>query len=718
MSFLFIYILLPLLFTAFPYSLSEASDNWRITHHRLFVELSPQTHQIKGTDTVTLHPEKEGTAEIELYLNKNLSIEYINSKGSPLPYTILEVSGPGEGSGLYNLKNARKIKVTLAEPSDIEKEVSLEISYKGEIYDPLKEPRFLRFVTPTETTGIIGEEGIYLSGETSWYPDMPGSLSTFEVTSITPSLWEVVSQGRLIERTLLENSIRTTWHSQIPADALTLVSGKYVIASEKREGIEIATYLYPEDAHLSNEYIEASVRYIATYSKILGPYPFPKFAVIENFFPSGLGMPSFTLLGSQVIKRRYIQPYALGHEIVHCWLGNYIFNDPEGGNWVEGLTTYLANYYYDEMTQGEKAAKEHRRRMLVEYSTYVTPEKDYPVARFLYKRNQVDSAIGYQKTAMVFHMIRKIIGDESFFKSLQALTERKGGKKAGWRDLQMVFEETGKKELGEFFKQWVYREGSPLLRLDGVEGTMIEGGYQIKAKIVQEPKPFYLNLPILIETPGKPINKVFEIRSSPVELEIRIPSEPSSIKVDPDYNVFRRLDRKEMVANLNLLLEDASKIIVYPTGGLDEENAPYKKIADRIMEKDNVTIKADRDVTEEDIKNNSLFLLGGEGINAYLDKIRDRIDQLHGIGIEKGAFIIGTIKYSDPGNCLLITVRNPLNEDRVITIFMGLSTEAANKISPVLFFYGWNSYTIFGDGKVVARGDIPPPSKLLEYQFR
>ncbi len=716
---MFIYILLSLLFTTFPYSLSEASDNWQITNHRLYVELSPQTHQIKGSDTITLRSKKKGATEIEFYLNKNLSIEYIRSEGNPLPYTIIEILRPEEGrySGFYNLKNTRRIRVTLP-VSPIMEEVSLEVSYKGEIYDPLKEPKFLRFVTPTETTGIIGEEGVYLSGETFWYPDIPGSLPTFEVTSITPAMWEVVSQGKLTERALLEGNIRTTWHSQTPADALTLVSGKYMVTSEKREGVEILTYLYPEDAHLSSEYIEASARYIATYSKILGPYPFPKFAIVENFFPSGLGMPSFTLLGSQVIKRRYIQPYALGHEIVHCWLGNYVFNEPESGNWVEGFTTYLANYYYDEMTQGEKAAKEHRRRMLMEYSTYVTPEKDYPLSKFLYKRNQVDSAIGYQKAAMIFHMTRKIIGDEAFFKGLRTFIGRAGGGMAGWSDLQKVFEETGGKKLEQFFQQWVYEAGAPILRLDEVEGKRIEGGYQIKAKIAQEPKPFYLNLPIIVEISEKSLNKVFEIRSSMVELEIRIPSEPLSIKVDPDYNIFRRLDRKEMAPNLNMLLEDTSKIIVYPTGGIEEENIVYKKIADRIAEKGEATVKADKDVTEEDMKNNSLFLLGGEGVNTYISKIKDRIGQPNGIGIEKGSFLINNIIYSESGNSLLITVRNPLNEEKTITIFLGLSAEAVNKISPVLFFYGWNSYTIFGDGKVITKGDFSLQTKPLEYRFK
>lgn len=87
-------------------------------------------------------------------------------------------------------------------------------------------------------------------------------------------------------------------------------------------------------------------------------------------------MPSFTLLGSGVIKRHYTQPYALGHEIVHSWIGNGVFNRVSRGNWVEGLTTYLSNYYYHELTGDAVQAREQRRLMLLGYAVYVRPGED------------------------------------------------------------------------------------------------------------------------------------------------------------------------------------------------------------------------------------------------------------------------------------------------------------------------------------------------------
>ena len=82
------------------------------------------------------------------------------------------------------------------------------------------------------------------------------------------------------------------------------------------------------------------------------------------------------------MKRGYTQPYSLGHEVVHSWLGNSVHNHFETGNWVEGLTTYLANYYYDERMAGEDKARAHRKRMIMEYNLYVRPADDYPVVNF------------------------------------------------------------------------------------------------------------------------------------------------------------------------------------------------------------------------------------------------------------------------------------------------------------------------------------------------
>ncbi|TKB73481.1 MAG: M1 family metallopeptidase, partial [Nitrospira sp.] len=377
-----------------------------IRSHQLILTLSPATHELMATDRMDLIRSAAGPGSLTFSLHPQLRVRQVVQHGdrpSPLAF---------RADGGQDPETNEPVQwITVQLPAEAGLTGILEWTYEGVIKDPPKEARHLRFVTPSETAGHIGPEGVYLSGETRWYPDLAGALPTFRVSVTTPKGWEAVTHGRQVSHREDQGGVTAEWDVATRTEALTLVANRFVTTRRDWKGIELVTYLFPDDAALADEYLEASARYLETYVNLLGPYPFPKFAVVENFFASGLGMPSFTLLGSGVIKRHYTQPYALGHEIVHSWIGNSVFNDPASGNWVEGLTTYLANYYYEELTGMPEQAKEQRRLMLRSYAVYVRAEEDYPVAAFKRKVDQKDNAIGYQKAAMVFHMLRREIGD-------------------------------------------------------------------------------------------------------------------------------------------------------------------------------------------------------------------------------------------------------------------------------------------------------------------
>jgi hypothetical protein len=105
----------------------------------------------------------------------------------------------------------------------------------------------------------------------------------------------------------------------------------------------------------------------ACYEALHGTYPFAKFAVVENFFPTGYGFPSFTLLGSRVLRLPFIPDTSLRHEVAHCWWGNGVLVDATGGNWCEGLTTYVADYLSKEEHSFEEA-RGYRLRALETYA--------------------------------------------------------------------------------------------------------------------------------------------------------------------------------------------------------------------------------------------------------------------------------------------------------------------------------------------------------------
>ncbi|RMH06876.1 MAG: M1 family peptidase, partial [Nitrospirae bacterium] len=430
-------------------------------HDDLDVRLDPDQHVLQGHATLRF-TELPDHGTIRVQVHADFTVEEIQVNGDPLDFWEETIETQNSPSGEVR---QRVIRIELSDEEVRRPPVTLRLSYHGQMHDPPRAAPGLRFVRPDYTAGYIDPEGVYLPGESRWHPQVPNTLATYTLSVTLPAGWESVTSGRERSRTMTDGLFTTVWEVETPLDALTLAANRFVKAQRVWRDIEIAAYLFPEHASLAEQYLQATQRYLEVYTRLLGPYPFPKFAVVENFFPSGLGFPSFTLLGHRVIQRGYTQPYALGHEIVHSWFGNSVFNAVTQGNWVEGLTTYLANYLYEERFGTPSKARRLRQRMVHEYSLYASPDLEYPLTQFHYKERPLDNAIGYQKAAMVFHMLRREIGDEAFFRGVRMLVEEWTGRQAAWSDLQQVFERASGEDLTWFIKQWVQRPGAPQITI-------------------------------------------------------------------------------------------------------------------------------------------------------------------------------------------------------------------------------------------------------------
>jgi len=606
-----------------------------LLRHDIQVTIDPASHRMRGLDRVTIKAGDWELREIAVTLNQSLVVAWVSREGTLLPFS----PRPLPPSSEPDARRAHQIVVRLDRPAAAAETFALDFDYAGEINDPPKEPRHLRFVTPSETSGHIGPEGVYIGPETYWYPDAPDSLATYRVTVTTPTDWETIGQGALIAREAAPSGTRTIWEASASTEGLTLAAGRFVVATRKSGPTEIATYFYPEEAALADEYLKAAVAYLDAYSAILGPYPFPRFSIGENFFASGLGMPSYTLLGAGSIRRHYIQPYALGHEIVHSWIGNHVFNDG-GGNWVEGLTTYLANYYWHELKGDRQKAREERRMMLLSYALYVPPDQDYPVAQFKRKSDPRDNAIGYNKTAMVFHMLRREIGDERFFAALRTLVSEYGGRRAGWKELEALFGRVAGRDLRSFFARWIEQPGAADVAADA----------------------------------------------------------------DPDFHLFRRMPRGDLPAMLNLFVTDTTRLVVMPAGER-KVVAPYEELAERVSKQDSVAVQTADRPSQHEWGKASVLLLGGPAAGAAFEWAKRGLPP--GVELRPDGFRVGGKEYRGADKAVLVSFRNPDDPSRVVSVFYGLSQAAAQPVSRLLFFYGWNSYVVFENGKVVAHGDEP-----------
>jgi aminopeptidase N len=371
-----------------------------------------------------------------------------------------------------------------------------------------------------------------------WLATVDGALGTYDLRLDTPAGYETVTQGKRVEHVEEGGRLRTRWRSDDPSDSIDLVANRFVVTCETiREGLESCTYLLSDDAKLRDTYLERTRAYIAMYEEMIGPYPYAKFATVENWFPTGYGMPSYTLLGRQVLRLPFIPYTSFGHEIAHNWWGNSVFVDPAEGNWCEGLTTWCADYHYKEL-EGPAAAREYRRNLLKDYAAYVSdPAKDFPLSEFRSRHSGATRAVGYGKSTMVFHMAERQVGRERFLSALREVAASHRFRAAAWSDFLRAF------GLGDdFAAQWLVRTGAPSLALSDVRFEPKSVSFRLR----QTEPPYTLAVPVRVTgAGGVETEHVVNLAGSEDAFTLPVAG-ATRLAVDPDCHLFRHLDPAEI----------------------------------------------------------------------------------------------------------------------------------------------------------------------------
>ena len=252
---------------------------------------------------------------------------------------------------------------------------------------------------------LIGAEGAFLLD--GWYPAAEAELAHFALEARVPKGFHAVSEAETITTHETGNERLEVFHFPHPVPHIHFVMAPYVVNKDRHGDVEVATYLLPEDKDLSGRYLAYIKKYLEMYENMLGPYPFRRFAVVENILPTGYGMPTFTLLGRQVLKLPFIPETSLGHEVLHSWFGNSVYVDYAKGNWSEGLTAYLADHHYDAL---KEKGWEHRKKIIENYESYVHQDNEISIREFVSGGDRALRAVGYGKTAMFFHMLKNRAG--------------------------------------------------------------------------------------------------------------------------------------------------------------------------------------------------------------------------------------------------------------------------------------------------------------------
>ncbi|HLA00663.1 MAG TPA: M1 family aminopeptidase, partial [Thermodesulfovibrionales bacterium] len=341
----------------------------------------------------------------------------------------------------------------------------------------------------------------------------------------------------------------------------------------------------------------------------------------------------------------------------------------------------------------------YRNQILRDYTSYVEPSEEYALTKFKSRVGPEDRAIGYGKGAYIFHMLRVMLGDEVFYDGLRYVIAHRSFKLTSWTDFRAAFEKVSGRDLGWFFRQWVEGAGAPTISLGDVRVQEHNGVYILKAEILQKERAYKLYLPILVKTDEGSLLTYHWINDHATTLEIEVASKPRSITVDPSYDLFRRLKPEEVPATIGKFMGAPSRLIVLPTKGDQERLGSYFKVA---SEMEGATVKTDRDVTEEDLKKNSIYLLGGAGENDLAEKILTKFPPDIEIGEE--TISVKGKAYNRKDSVLIAAMANLYNPESVLLFFAGDNPDYIASVGSRLFHYGKYSYLLFVKGENVEKG--------------
>lgn len=557
--------------------------------HTLEVYLDPFNAYLEVTDLLSFPDASEGSAR-NFTLNSRLRIT-----ASSIPVSQVGTNDPGYIASTAN-QGAELTTYRFEPPRRWNGE--LQLSYAGTINDLIAQSGAEYAQSFSETSGIIAEDGVFLSRASGWVPEFGDRLVSFELTTRfanTAASWSAVSQGRLQDSPTISSTTAgagtasglnpgaSTWIETTPQEEIYLIAADFTLYQQDAGDVQAMAYLRGPDQNLATQYLDATDRYLELYEPLLGDYAYDKFALVENFWETGYGMPSFTLLGPRVIRFPFILETSYPHEILHNWWGNGVYPDYQSGNWSEGLTAYLADHLFREM---DDRGAQYRKDMLARYKNYVADDADFPLRDFTSRNSAATQAVGYGKTLMVWHMLRMELGDELFLEGLRRFYSDYLHQRAGWDEIEALFSELSGTDLAPFFDQWVQRTGAPELSIsvDAVNGNRA----RIMFAQVHAGDPYLLTVPVALFYEGEDQPRIYNISLSQ-KLDGVMADDfdrLQAILVDPYFDVFRTLDREETPPTVGELFGASDLAFVLP----DSNREHWTRLAQAFSEGTNAEI--------------------------------------------------------------------------------------------------------------------------------
>jgi aminopeptidase N len=382
-----------------------------------------------------------------------------------------------------------------------------------------------------------------------WLPtiDHPYDKALSQMVVTAPSHYQVVSNGLLIEESDLGNGTRMThWRQAVPIPTWLNVLGVAQFAVQHLadfEGIPVQTWVYPQDRDAGfHDFAVPTHAVLAYYSEHIGPYAYEKLANIQsNSVGGGMESASAIFYGDDSVtgQRSVRWRNVIIHEIAHHWFGNAVTESDWDDVWLsEGFATYFT-LLFREHAYGREDFLSGLRESRDQVYRYYEENPDYRVVHDqLDDMSKVTTSMQYQKGAWTLHMLRDLVGTETFWEGIREYYGRYYNGNASTADFRRVMEEVSGMELAWFFDQWLHQGGVPV-----VAGSWSHSGGALSLDLRQMQLHYRFRLSLEVQLQfidGSTQSEKILMTGDVEQFTFATTQPPSAVVLDPDTRMLLR----------------------------------------------------------------------------------------------------------------------------------------------------------------------------------
>lgn len=466
------------------------TGGWRVTRHEADIRIEPSSASVAIVDRCVVRAERSAPPDGPiLRLNAIYRVESVRRNGTILPF--------------------RQAGGFVALPRPTGSEAAYTLSYSG---------------TPSSTEDFVRESEAALTSY--WWPHTARLPAAATIRVTVPEGWVAIAPGNTDGVERAKRTRTYAWRNAVPVCYHPVAAGSYRVTTRDQDGTAVSAYLRADDAARARRLIDRAFASIRFYARRWGAFPYRSYGIVESStFPGGLEGYSFTLCGRGTL------PGVLAHEVAHTWWGGLVPNAYTASMWNEALATYSEHRF--DRNEGDieraPAAATSRRPW---GSTLLSTAHDTMV--------RSDSAVGYDKGGQVLANLERMIGEERMDEALRRfVADRPSGDAADWPDLADVVGRVAGRRWVRYFDAWLGRADLPVVRMEGIRAERGPKGWAVSGTLTQGGDPFWLAVPLELQTAGTPVLQMANLEGAPAAFRILSPAEPRRLLLDPRGEALR-----------------------------------------------------------------------------------------------------------------------------------------------------------------------------------